>query len=60
MSRRKEAKEYDRGHRELLRARYRLGGEVALQDYELLELLLAFAIPCRNTKDAVHSRNGTT
>jgi DNA repair protein RadC len=38
------------GHRARLRARYRLSGETALQDYELLELLLTYAIPCRDTK----------
>jgi len=46
----KNAKNYAEGHRERLRARYRLRGEAALQDYELLELLLTFAIPRRDTK----------
>lgn len=46
----KDAKEHDKGHRERLRARYRLSGEAPLQDYELLELLLMFAIPRRDTK----------
>ncbi|HLA81111.1 MAG TPA: JAB domain-containing protein, partial [Thermoleophilia bacterium] len=46
----KDAKEHAAGHRERLRARYRLSGEAALQDYELLELLLTFAIPRRDTK----------
>ncbi|MBI3301648.1 MAG: hypothetical protein HYZ72_06175, partial [Deltaproteobacteria bacterium] len=50
MSDRKEVKEYAEGHRERLRARYRTSGEAALQDYELLELLLTFAIPRRDTK----------
>ena len=50
MGERKEAKEYAEGHRERLRTRYRLSGEEALQDYELLELLLTFAIPRRDTK----------
>lgn len=50
VSDRKEAKEYAEGHRERLRARYRLNGEAALHDYELLELLLTFAIPRRDTK----------
>ena len=45
-----EPKEYVEGHRQRLRARYRLSGEAALQDYELLELLLTFAIPRRDTK----------
>jgi len=54
-----EEKNYTEGHRARLRARYRLNGEAALEDYELLELLLTFAIPRRNTKAAAHSRSGT-
>jgi len=46
----KDAKEHDKGHRERLRTRYRLSGEAGLQDYELLELLLTYAIPRRDTK----------
>lgn len=46
----KERKYYAEGHRTRLRARYRLNGEAALQDYQLLELLLTFAIPRRDTK----------
>lgn len=46
----KDARDYVRGHRDRLRARYRLNGDAALQDYELLELLLTFAIPRRDTK----------
>lgn len=46
----KNTKAYAEGHRARLRARYRQSGEVALQDYELLELLLTFAIPRRDTK----------
>jgi DNA repair protein RadC len=46
----KDAKEHNKGHRERLRARYRLSGEAGLQDYELLELLLTYAIPRRDTK----------
>ncbi len=46
----KDIKEYMKGHRNRLRARYRVGGEATLQDYELLELLLTFAIPRRDTK----------
>lgn len=45
-----DVKGYADGHRARLRARYRLSGETALQDYELLELLLTFAIPRRDTK----------
>ncbi len=50
MSRGTDAKAYVQGHRARLRARYRVSGEAALQDYELLELLLTFAIPRRDTK----------
>lgn len=50
MSDDKDAKDYTEGHRARLRARYRLSGETALQDYELLELLLTYAIPRRDTK----------
>jgi DNA repair protein RadC len=46
----REATEYAKGHRARLRTRYRLTGEAALQDYELLELLLTYAIPRRDTK----------
>ncbi len=42
--------DYAEGHRARLRARYRQSGDGALQDYELLELLLMFAIPRRDTK----------
>ncbi len=38
------------GHRDRLRARYRDGGDAALADYELLELLLFRLIPRRDTK----------
>ncbi len=50
MGDRRNEKNYAQGHRERLRARYRVGGEGTLQDYELLELLLTFAIPRRDTK----------
>ena len=46
----KDGKAYAEGHRARLRARYRQSGEGVLQDYELLELLLTFAIPRRDTK----------
>ncbi|MBI3006685.1 MAG: DNA repair protein RadC [candidate division NC10 bacterium] len=46
----REPKGYAKGHRGRLRARYRVSREGALQDYELLELLLTFAIPRRDTK----------
>ncbi|WP_432444359.1 RadC family protein [Rhizobium lusitanum] len=38
------------GHRERLRNRYRDGGDAALADYEILELLLFRLIPRRDTK----------
>ncbi|HET9510373.1 MAG TPA: UPF0758 domain-containing protein, partial [Sphingomonas sp.] len=38
------------GHRARLRERLFVGGATALQDYELLEYLLALAIPRRDTK----------
>lgn len=50
MKQARETKNYVAGHRERLRARYRLGGEATLQDYELLELLLTYPIPRRDTK----------
>jgi DNA repair protein RadC len=38
------------GHRARLRGRFLQGGAAALQDYELLELLLTFAIPYSDVK----------
>lgn len=38
------------GHRERLRARFENGGASALADYELLEMLLFYALPRRDTK----------
>ena len=38
------------GHRARLRARFLRGRRAALADYELLELLLTFAVPRRDTK----------
>lgn len=38
------------GHRQRLRNRFLKGGAAALQDYELLELLLTFAIPQADVK----------
>ncbi len=40
-----------RGHRQRLKDRFRKGGPDALPDYELLELLLFYALPRRDTKD---------
>ncbi|WP_244509841.1 DNA repair protein RadC [Rhizobium sp. AC27/96] len=50
------------GHRERLRNRYRDGGDTALADYEILELLLFRLIPRRDTKPiakALLARFGT-
>ncbi len=38
------------GHRKRLREKYAAAGAEALRDYELLELLLSFSIPQRDTK----------
>jgi DNA repair protein RadC len=45
-----EAESHYHGHRERLRTRFREGGETALADYEVLELLLFRLIPRRDTK----------
>lgn len=45
-----ENTDHNHGHRKRLRERFRSGGRKALHDYELLELLLAYAIPRRDTK----------
>lgn len=42
--------EHFHGHRDRLRQRFRAGGDGALADYELLELLLFRLIPRRDTK----------
>ena len=44
------AKPHYHGHRQRLRQRFLQGGAGALQDYELLELLLTFAIPQSDVK----------
>jgi DNA repair protein RadC len=46
----KPAQPHYHGHRGRLRARFLAGGAAALQDYELLELLLTFAIPYSDVK----------
>ncbi len=46
----KPAKPHYHGHRARLRQRFLTGGPSALQDYELLELLLTFAIPYSDVK----------
>lgn len=53
-----ESNKYAEGHRERFRARYRLSGEAALQDYELLEFLLTFANQRRDATHAAHGRLG--
>lgn len=40
----------NRGHRERLRDRFRQAGSASLADHELLELLLTYAIPRKDTK----------
>lgn len=40
----------NKGHRQRLKDRFRKGGEMALADYEMLELLLYTAIPRRDVK----------
>lgn len=45
-----EAPASQQGHRGRLRERYAKGGVDALQDYELLEMVLSFAIPRRDVK----------
>ncbi len=47
---RKPEKPHYHGHRARLRQRFLQGGPGALQDYELLELLLTFAIPYSDVK----------
>lgn len=42
--------ENNKNHRERLKARYLKGGRKALADYEILELLLFYAIPRKDTK----------
>jgi DNA repair protein RadC len=49
------AKPHYHGHRARLRGRFRAGGAAALQDYELLELLLTFAIPYSDVKPLAKS-----
>jgi DNA repair protein RadC len=49
------AKPHFHGHRQRLRRRFLQGGPAALQDYELLELLLTFAIPRADVKPLAKS-----
>ena len=47
---REKKRPYHLGHRRRLREKYAAEGAPALEDYELLELLLSFSIPHRDTK----------
>lgn len=49
-AKKKSALPHHTGHRQRLRERFVFAGEAALQDYELLELLLFSAIPRRDVK----------
>ncbi len=49
-AREKSAKPHYHGHRQRLRERFLQGGAGALQDYELLELLLTYAVPRADIK----------
>ncbi|MHB8068496.1 MAG: RadC family protein [Desulfobaccales bacterium] len=51
----KTEKPHYHGHRQRLRNRFLKGGAAALQDYELLELLLTFAIPYSDVKPLAKS-----
>ncbi|MBM3242817.1 DNA repair protein RadC [Candidatus Poribacteria bacterium] len=46
----KESKPHYLGHRERLRERFRKAGSEGMHDYELLELLLTYAIPRKEVK----------
>lgn len=45
----KDKKSYE-GHRERLRKRFRISGFEGFHDYEILELLLTYVIPRKDTK----------
>ena len=47
-----QSKPHYAGHRQRLRDRFVTGGPNALQDYELLELLLFMAIPAVTSKSS--------
>ena len=40
-----------KGHRERIRQKYLQGGYSAFLEYEILELLLTYAIPIKDTKE---------
>ncbi len=51
----KPEKPHYHGHRQRLRTRFLKGGAPALQDYELLELVLTYALPRRDVKPLAKS-----
>ena len=53
------AKDFRHGHRERVRARFLREGLSAFADYEVLELLLFYAIPRRDTKEQAHALDDT-
>ena len=48
-------KDFKQGHRERVRARFLREGLRPFQDYEVLELLLFYAVPRRDTKPIAHA-----
>lgn len=50
-----ETKDFRHGHRERVRARFLREGLTPFEDYEVLELLLFYAIPRRDTKGQAHA-----
>lgn len=52
-------KDFRHGHRERVRARFLREGLSAFADYEVLELLLFYAIPRRDTKEQAHALDDT-
>ena len=52
-------KNFRHGHRERVRARFLREGLSSFADYEVLELLLFYAIPRRDTKEQAHALDNT-
>lgn len=52
-------KNFRHGHRERVRARFLREGLTPFADYEVLELLLFYAIPRRDTKEQAHALDDT-
>ena len=50
-----ENKNFRHGHRERVRARFLREGLSRFADYEVLELMLFYAIPRRDTKEQAHA-----